>query len=320
MSNAPTKFARPVVVISKCLHGARCRYDGEGYRDAFVRALRPYVRYLPVCPEMEIGLGVPRDKIILVQHKNGARLHQPSNGRDLTDEMNRFASRYLDGLGRVDGFLLKLKSPSCGLGMVKLYRTEDPGSRFSRRGVGLFARQVTGRFGYSAIVDEESLASHERRELWLTRLFTLAAFHAALESKRVNSLARFHEHHRLLLQTFGRKGAGNLNRIAAQGMTDFESREEYRRTLYDQLSDKPRKPALLDPLIDAFEYYKRFLKKTDTVRFYDRVDEYGRGSLPLADLRKTVQVWAVRYDKSHIRQDAVYRPYPGPLAEMGSGL
>ena len=104
----------PIVVVSQCLGFAAVRYNGQMLQDGFVKALADHVQFVQVCPEVGIGLGVPRDPIRIVSDKNGRRLVQPASGRDLTTDMTRFSDGFLSGAGPVDGFILKSRSPSCG--------------------------------------------------------------------------------------------------------------------------------------------------------------------------------------------------------------
>lgn len=125
--------ARPEVVVSKCLGFDACRWNGETVREDFVEMLGPWVRWHPVCPEVAMGLGVPREPIRVVEQKGAPRLVQPATGRDYTEAMEKFSAAHLDGLGPVDGFLLKNRSPSCGPLDVKIYTSLKPGAS-SRRG------------------------------------------------------------------------------------------------------------------------------------------------------------------------------------------
>ncbi|MEJ2504398.1 MAG: DUF523 domain-containing protein, partial [Gemmatimonadota bacterium] len=107
---------RPRLVLSRCLELEACRYNAQLIRSSVVRLLEPFVEFVPVCPEVEVGLGVPRDPIRLVEGGGGGglRLVQPSTGRDLTQAMHSFAHAYADATNGVDGLLLKSRSPSCG--------------------------------------------------------------------------------------------------------------------------------------------------------------------------------------------------------------
>jgi uncharacterized protein YbbK (DUF523 family) len=126
--------------------------------------LEPLVELRPICPELEIGLGVPRDPVVLEPHADGVHMVQPSTGRDLTDAMNDFSERFLGSLDEVDGFILKSRSPSCAI------REPEPG-----RSIGLFAARVLDRFPEAAIEDEVTLQNPERREEFLSKVFALAA-------------------------------------------------------------------------------------------------------------------------------------------------
>jgi uncharacterized protein YbbK (DUF523 family) len=162
--------ARPRVVVSKCLGFATCRYDGVAISDEFVERLRSHVAFMPVCPEMEIGLGCPRDSIRVVEAGGDRRLVQPVTGRDVTREMTEFARRFLDCVGEIDGFLLKSRSPSCGIKDVKVYAGPDEETPL-RFGTGLFAAEVILRFPDVAVVDEANLAEPAVCRAFLTRVF-----------------------------------------------------------------------------------------------------------------------------------------------------
>jgi uncharacterized protein YbbK (DUF523 family) len=176
-----SRFPSPIVVVSRCLGFAACRWNGEIVAgDGFLERLRGRARMITVCPEVEIGLGVPRDKIRLVrgatQRNSAARfdplLVQPATGRDLTDDMQNFAQVFLATLevDAVDGFILKSRSPSCGIRDTEIFsesRTED----VVDLGAGLFAKAVLDVFGHLPVEDEVRLADREVRRDYLTRLY-----------------------------------------------------------------------------------------------------------------------------------------------------
>lgn len=189
---------RPVLCMSLCLGDAPVRYDGAAIRDPFARRLAAFVDLRPVCPELEIGLGVPRDPIRIER----GRLVQPSTGRDLTERMRRFSTGFLAGLGEVDGFLLKSRSPSCAVDDAKLLP--------AGRGPGLFARAVLERYPHAPVEDERSLANLRVRERFLVRLFATAELRAVGSPE---ALAAFHARQRLLLQGCPARAAAALDRL-----------------------------------------------------------------------------------------------------------
>ena len=310
-----SKFIRPNVIISKCLCGARCRWDRDLLDYPFVRTLRKYARIIPVCPEIEIGLGVPRDRIILVQRDNSIALYQSSTKRHLAQKMNRFSRQFLSDHTDVDGFILKHKSPSCGTRGVKLFESIAPDARFTRTGTGLFAATVLERCSHLAITDEDQL--ERNREHWLTRLFTLATFRSVRKSHSFKRLRAFHTQHSLLLQTYHKRLTKDLDQTLTQSGADTDNTcaviEQYENVLSRILATSPRRTSMIKPFESALEHYTQYLNTRDIKRFEHQLDNYRAGKLPLSELRKTVQIWAVRYDKRFTRQDAVFRPYPGPL-------
>jgi uncharacterized protein YbbK (DUF523 family) len=141
-------------VVSKCLLGERCRYDGKSISAPAVLSLSRIVSFVPVCPETGIGLPVPRDPIGLVKTDRGIRLVQARTGHDLTVKMRSFCRRFLTGL-KVDGFILKARSPSCAVRDAAV--DEDGGELMEETRPGLFADAVLDRFPMLPVEDEERL-------------------------------------------------------------------------------------------------------------------------------------------------------------------
>ncbi|MDP2808399.1 MAG: DUF523 domain-containing protein [bacterium] len=170
-----TTYIKPRIVVSKCLGFAACRYNGLMISSPLVRKLKDQVDFIPVCPEQEIGLGVPRDPIRIIENKGRRSLYQPATGRDLTKEMNDFTRKFFKTLGPVDGFLLKSGSPSCGIKDVKVY----PGLTERQRPVtgksyGFFGGRVLELYPGLAIEDDDRLKNAAIREHFLTRIFAMA--------------------------------------------------------------------------------------------------------------------------------------------------
>jgi uncharacterized protein YbbK (DUF523 family) len=182
---------KPVVVVSRCLTSAKCRHDGEVLSNDFVNRLEPHVKFQSVCPEMDIGLACPRERIVVIKSGSSTRLYQPATKTDLTLRMVHFAHRFLDGLKRVDGFLLKSKSPSCALRDAKHFATKRM-TKSVARGQGMFARSVLKDFEHLPVEDERRLGDAKVREGWLTRLFAVAALRSTIRARSLRALRRFH--------------------------------------------------------------------------------------------------------------------------------
>ena len=169
------EFLRPKIVISKCIEHDHCRYDGSMIPSDFVKALMPYVDFIPVCAEMEIGLGVPRDTVRIVSVGGETKLIQPATNLDVTDRMRDFSIQYLNSLPEVDGFILKFRSPSCGMKDIKVYSGTSKSGAISKAS-GFFGGAVVKLFADLAIEDEGRLRNFNIREHFLTKIYALAAF------------------------------------------------------------------------------------------------------------------------------------------------
>lgn len=156
--------------VSACLLGEHVRWNGGHKRDALlVDVLGRSVEWVPVCPEVELGLGVPRDPIRLVGHADHPRLVVERTGEDLTEPMQRYAAARIRDLERLglDGYVLKARSPSCGVIDVAVHPTTDaPPSPVGR---GLFAAELARRMPDLPIEEEERLADPDVRERFLER-------------------------------------------------------------------------------------------------------------------------------------------------------
>ncbi|MFA5388761.1 MAG: DUF523 domain-containing protein [Candidatus Omnitrophota bacterium] len=164
---------KPVILLSKCLDSARCRWDGEIIEDKFIEKLKPRVTFVTVCPELKIGLGVPRDKIRIVSRKGCHRLMQLNTGKDLTEKMNKFTAAYMASIKRADGFILKDRSPSCGIKNVKVYsslRSRVPVKKFS----GFFGKAVLENFPGTPVETDARLKNPAIQRRFIERVFARA--------------------------------------------------------------------------------------------------------------------------------------------------
>lgn len=162
---------KPRIVISKCLGFENCRYDGQVIFVPFMKKLEPLVEFITVCPEVEIGLGVPRNPIRIIENRGRRRLIQPASGRDVSAEMQDFVGSFLNSIEGVDGFILKSRSPSCGVRDANIFSGPDEIEPISL-GAGFFAEAVLERFDGCAIEDEEALADPRIRERFLKKLLS----------------------------------------------------------------------------------------------------------------------------------------------------
>ena len=205
---------KPTVVVSKCIEFDACRYNGLMISSDVVKALMPLVDFVPVCAEIEIGLGLPRDPIRVASGANGLRLLQPSTGADVTDAMVRFAASFLESLPVVDGFVLKSRSPSCGIKDVKIFRGVEKEAAVGK-GAGFFGAAVLEKFPGHPVEDEGRLMNFRIREHFLTSLYALTRFRATRGRLAMRDLVDFQARNKLLLMSYNQKEMRILGKIVA---------------------------------------------------------------------------------------------------------
>jgi uncharacterized protein YbgA (DUF1722 family)/uncharacterized protein YbbK (DUF523 family) len=310
-------FPRPIVVISKCLGFDHCRYDGQMIETTFVPKLQEYVDFQPVCPEVEIGLGIPRTPIRVVETGGRRMLYQPASGQDFSVPMMAFVTGFLDGLGEVDGFVLKNRSPSCGQGDVKVYTGLDNSSR-TMRGSGFFGGAILNRFPDAPVEDEGRLNNFTIREHFLIRLFTVARFREIRRSQSIHELIEFQTVNKLLFMGYHQAQMRLMGKIVANhAQTDVATvMAQYASHLHLALAKPPKAGAMINVLMHAFGGFSDVLTSDEKQFFLNSLEEYRDERIPLSVLLYTLRAWSLRHDNQYLLQQTFLRPYPEKLMEI----
>jgi len=217
-----TRIAEPIIRlgVSTCLLGERVRYDGGHKLDHFlVGALGQYVEWVPVCPEVEIGLSVPRESMRLVGDPEAPRLIAPKSGTDYTERMKAWARERIEQLAALDlcGFMLKKDSPSSGLFRVRVYNEHGLAER---TGTGIFPRELMNRFPLLPLEEEGRLNDLPLRESFVERIFAYYRWTEMLKTDPTpGGLVKFHTAHKLTLMAHSPKHYQELGRLVAQAGT-----------------------------------------------------------------------------------------------------
>jgi uncharacterized protein YbgA (DUF1722 family)/uncharacterized protein YbbK (DUF523 family) len=306
---------RPNVVVSKCLEFEACRYNGQLIHDAFVRKLEKHVNYIPVCPEVAIGLGVPRFPIRIVSAKE-RRLIQPATGRDITEDMSRFCEEFLSSLDQVDGFILKFRSPSCGFKDVKIYQKSEKSPAVDK-GAGFFGGSVLKRFPGLALEDEGRLRSLKIREHFLTKLFTLAEFQAVKRSNEMRELVRFHTESKLLLMAYNQREMRMLGNVVAnherKPLPDVLM--NYEDHLQKAMESPPKRTSNINVLMHILGHFSQELSKSEKQFFLETLELYREGRVPFTSALALAKSWAVRFQNQYLLSQSFFDPYPSDLME-----
>jgi uncharacterized protein YbgA (DUF1722 family)/uncharacterized protein YbbK (DUF523 family) len=313
----PNGFPRPVVVMSQCLELEACRYNGQAIRAPFVLQLEPFVEFRPVCPEVEIGLGVPRDPIRLVTIDQRLQLIQPSTKRDLTNEMQSFSNQFLSSVGDVDGFLLKSRSPSCGIKDTKTHSGGETRSPMGK-GPGLFGAAALARFPRAAIEDEGRLTNLQIRHHFLTKLFARGAFRDVKRKRAMAELVHFHTANKFILLAYHQAELRALGRIVAnkekKPLDDVLA--DYEEHLGLALVRPARRKAHINVLMHAMGYFSDRLSADEKAFFLDALEVYREGRESLTGPLAVIQSWITRFDEDYLAGQRYFAPYPRELRDL----
>jgi len=310
-------FPKPVVVVSKCITFEPVRWNGQIIASDFVEKIKPYIHFVPVCPEVEIGLEVPRDPIRIVLVNGEKRLLQPATCLDFTEKMKSFSESFLNSLNAVDGFILKSGSPSSGFKNVKVYPSMEKVSSIAKSS-GFFGGAVIQKFPNLSIEDERRLLNPRIREHFLTKLFTLASFREAKKSGKVKDLVKFQSDNKYLFTAYNQKELRILGKLAAnQDHRAFsETISNYETHLYYALARTPSVGSNINVLLKIMGYFSHQLSKDEKSFFLSSVDKYRAGRLPFSACLSVLRAWIVRFKQEYLSSQTVLEPYPEQLAEL----
>jgi uncharacterized protein YbbK (DUF523 family)/uncharacterized protein YbgA (DUF1722 family) len=227
----PPASSRIRLGISACLLGDEVRYDGGHKRDTFLtETLGPHVQWVKVCPEVESGMGTPRESIRLVDERGTIRLRGVKTDVDYTSSMASYSAARVATLGEQDlcGYVLKKDSPSCGMTRVKVYAGSGPPSR---SGVGFFAQALRKRFPHLPIEEEGRLLDPRLRENFIERLFAFRRLRDLFKPRwTIGDLVQFHTRHKLVLLAHSTLAYTQLGRLVAQAKASDRDSIESRYT------------------------------------------------------------------------------------------
>lgn len=304
--------------VSSCLLGEKVRFDAGHKRDSFLTGtLARCVRFVPVCPEFELGLGAPRESMRLVAGEDGPRLVAPKSGSDHTRAMRAWSRRRLDELEALElsGFVLKKDSPSCGWMRVRVYAGAGPGSP-TRDGRGLFAAALCERFPLLPVEEEGRLSDLPLRENFLERVFGYRRLRELFAARwKLADLVRFHTCEKFLLLSHGEPGYRGLGRLVARAkeLPRAELAERYSALYMETLAVRATPGRHANVLEHMLGFFDDRLSREDKAELLALFGDLRRGLVPLVVpvtlMRHHVRVHAVAY----LQGQRYLEPHPREL-------
>lgn len=311
--------------ISSCLLGEKVRYDGGHKLDHFLKdTLGQFVEWVPVCPEVECGLPVPREAMRLTGDPERPRLVTVRTGRDLTDRMQRWAATRLGELAREElcGFIFKSRSPSSGMRGVKVYNAAEnlPGAAPgipSRAGVGLFARAFMEHFSLMPVEDEGRLQDPALRENFIERVFIFRRWQAFLQQDgSLKGLVDFHTDHKLIILSHSTRHYTELGRLVADARQQKSARlhERYLALLMEGLKLLATARKNTNVLQHMMGYFKKQLTPQEKQELLDIIGDYHKGLLPLIVPIVLLRHYVQKYNEPYLQRQYYLHPHPAELS------
>jgi uncharacterized protein YbgA (DUF1722 family)/uncharacterized protein YbbK (DUF523 family) len=299
--------------VSACLLGQNVRYDGGHKLDRFIRdTLGRYVEFVPVCPEAECGLPIPREAMRLVGDPAAPRLKTIRSGKDLTDQMQRWGESKLDSLEKkgLSGYIFKSRSPSSGMARIKVYNEKgqpDP------KGVGIWARMFMDRFPELPVEDEGRLHDPLLRENFINRIFVVKRWQDLLRSGRdLGSLIQFHTRHKLMLMAHHEPTMRSIGRLLANGkqMDPKQLYTEYQHRMLYALGLRSTVKKNVNVLYHVMGYFKQHLSSDEKAELREVIDSYAKELVPLIVPVTLLNHYVRKYDQPYLQEQYYLNPHP----------
>jgi uncharacterized protein YbgA (DUF1722 family)/uncharacterized protein YbbK (DUF523 family) len=288
------------VGVSACLFGEKVRYDGQHKRDGFVcDALAHFVTLVPVCPELEVGMGVPRETIRLEARGRAVKLVAPKSGTDWTDRMDAWSEKKCDTLEGLDlsGYILKKDSPSCGLERVKVW---DPNGVPAKTGQGFFARALTARFPLLPVEEEGRLHDARLRESFVERVFAYRRVTDFFRGRwTTGGLVSFHTAEKLFLLAHEPEAYKSLGRLVARARSSDREKlaATYRESYMRALAKGATRGRHGNVLQHMAGYFRDLCSEDERKELAEMIADYRKGLVPLV-----VPITLIRH---HVRKHKV---------------
>jgi len=304
------------VGVSSCLLGTPVRYNGGHKRDRYVTdTLATYFDFVPVCPEVECGLPVPRETMHLAGNPDNPRLVTTQSGVDHTDRMKRFCEQKVAELKNenLGAFIFKKDSPSSGLHRVKVFGNSG---KASKKGRGLFADAIVNHFPLLPVEEEGRLNDVYLRENFIERVFCYHRWKNFLENgPDYKKLVDFHTRHKLQIMAHSPKHLSWMGKLVAAGK-DIEQRElfeQYQEYLMQAMTLKATIKKNVNVLYHIMGHFKNYISRDEKAELIEVIEDYSRAIIPLVVPLTLIKHYVRKYEVPYLQHQVYLEPHPAEL-------
>ena len=303
--------------VSSCLIGEKVRWNGDHKQDRYVREiLSRYFEYIPVCPEVEVGMGVPRETVALYGDPEKPSMISKKTQTDWTKPMEKYIKSRINTLSDDDlcGYIFKSKSPSCGMGRVPLY--SEFGSHKVKHGPGMFANAFINSFPFVPTEDEGRLNDPRIRENFIVRVFSFKRFNLLLNEKfSLGQWVKFHTQHKFLLLAHSRKHYDDLGELVAHSKTikPSELKKKYGELFMEALTSKSTPKKNTDVLLHMMGFLKKLLTKIEKEDILSTIEDYRSEILPLIVPVTLIRHQVKKHNIEYLHDQVYLNPHPKEL-------
>ncbi|MHB8109241.1 MAG: YbgA family protein [Syntrophorhabdaceae bacterium] len=298
--------------VSSCLLGEKVRYDGGHKHDHYITdTLGSFFNFVPVCPEVEYGLPIPREPMHLAGNADDPRLVTIRTGIDLTRGMKQWAETKLDELAgkNIFGFIFKTKSPSSGMRGVRVYRE---GTQPLYTGVGIFAAAFMRRFPLIPVEDDGRLHDPSLRENFIERVFVLKRWQEMTgKNNSMGNLVDFHTRHKLLVMAHSPRHLSLLGKIVGDAKEFSPAiHSSYLAILMEGLrliATTKKNRNVLDHIMG---YFKKKLDEREKKEMRDIIVRYHQGYIPLIVPVTLLNHYVLKFEQTYLANQYYLNPHP----------
>ena len=303
--------------VSSCLLGEEVRWNGGHKKDRYVQGvLDKYFDYVPICPEVDVGMGTPRETVALYGTLESHKMISKKSQTDWTGKMTNYMNGRISELRKIDlcGYIFKSKSPSCGIGRVPIY--SEFGSSKVRHGPGMFASAFIKALPLIPVEDEGRLHDPVIRENFIVRVFCFNRLQALLKDHfRMGVLVSFHTKHKFLILSHSKKKYDDMGKLVATGksLSKEELKSRYSTLFMEALAYKSTPKKNTDVLLHMMGFLKKILSREEKQDILNTIEDYRQGLLPLVVPITLIRHQVKKYNIEYLLDQIYLNPHPKEL-------